>query len=460
MPTPVLMPRLGQSVESCILVSWKVKKGDTVAVGQPVGSIETDKSSFDIEAPAAGTVLELFFDEGADIPVLTNIAAIGAAGEDVSALRPAGAAPAAAGSVPASAKAAAGEQGSAVSEEKKPEAAAAAIPSSPELRTQNADPSSGISPRARNLAAKHGVDASTLAGSGPNGRVIERDVQAAAAGAPRLSAAARAAGATVGGTGTGPAGMVLAGDKVSAAPSSPNTERRTPTAPADEVVPVKGIRKIIADRMKASLATTAQLTMTMSFDATVLQSFRARAKQHADTLGAPKVTINDLICYAIGRVLPKHRDLNAHFLGDKVVKFGAIHLGVAVDTPRGLMVPVVRNLQALTLRELGPAIRVLADQCQKGSISPDHLSGGTFTITNLGASGVETFTPVLNVPEVAILGVGGIALKPVKKDGKVEFVESITLSLTVDHQCVDGAPAARFLKDLCTALENIDLIVG
>lgn len=448
MATPVLMPRLGQSVESCILVSWKVKKGDTVTAGQPVGSIETDKSSFDIEAPAAGTVLELFFDEGADIPVLTHIAAIGAAGEDVSALRPAGAA--------------VSGQKSEVSPTPVATASAPIAISSPtaDLRPLTSE-AAGVSPRARNLAAKHGVDAAQLAGSGPGGRVIERDVQAAAAGAPRLSAAAKAAGATIGGTGTGPAGMVLAGDKPTTVPSSPTRETRHLTpAPADETVPVKGIRKLIADRMKASLATTAQLTMTMSFDASIIQSYRARAKQHAEALGAPKVTINDLLCYAICRILPKHRDLNAQFLGDKVVKFGAIHLGVAVDTPRGLMVPVVRNAHAMAMRELSSSIRSLADQCQKGSISPDHLSGGTFTITNLGASGVETFTPVLNVPEVAILGVGGISLKPVKRGDKVEFVESITLSLTVDHQCVDGAPAARFLKDLCTALENFDLLLS
>ena len=440
MATPVLMPRLGQSVESCILVSWKVKKGDTVTAGQPVGSIETDKSSFDIEAPAAGTVLELFFDEGADIPVLTHIAAIGNAGEDISSLRPSGAA------APAAAPAAASAPAASAAPAPAPVASAASVEAV------------GVSPRAKNLAAKHGVDASQLAGSGPGGRVIERDVQAAAAGAPKLSAAAKAAGVSVGATGSGLGGMVLASDKGGVAPAP--AAARVVTTAADETVPVKGIRKIIADRMKASLATTAQLTMTMSFDASIIQSYRARAKQHGEALGAPKVTINDLLCYAICRILPKHRDLNAHFLGDKVVKFGAVHLGIAVDTPRGLMVPVVRNAHAMAMRELSSSVRALADQCQKGSISPDHLSGGTFTITNLGASGVETFTPVLNVPEVAILGGGGISLKPVKRGDKVEFVEAITLSLTVDHQCVDGAPAARFLKDLCTALENFDLLLS
>jgi pyruvate dehydrogenase E2 component (dihydrolipoamide acetyltransferase) len=434
------MPRLGQSVESCILVSWQVKKGDAVILGQRLGSIETDKSSFDIEAPTAGVVLELFFDEGADIPVLTHIAAIGNAGEDISALRPGGtiakSGSAARAAVPGSIVAPVGAQ------------------DSPTI--SDAEKTGAVSPRAKSLAAKHGIDVSRLAGSGPGGRVIERDVQAAATGGPRVSMAARAAGATPGSIGGGLGGMFLSNDKIGAT-AAPDIAGLGPT-PSDQVVAVKGIRKLIADRMKASLASTAQLTMTMSFDASAIQSYRARAKQSHDAVGGPKVTINDLICYALGRVLPRHRDLNAHFLGDKVVKHSAVHLGIAVDTPRGLMVPVLRDAHTLTIRELGSSIRALADQCQKGSISPDHLSGGTFTITNLGVSGVETFTPVLNVPEVAILGVGGIQLRPVKRGNGVEFVEAISLCLTVDHQVVDGAPAARFLKELCATLERSDLL--
>ncbi|MEI6464918.1 MAG: dihydrolipoamide acetyltransferase family protein [Verrucomicrobiota bacterium] len=442
MATPVLMPRLGQSVESCILVSWHVKRGDTVTQGQPLGIIETDKSSFDIEAPAAGVVLELFFDEGADIPVLTHIAAIGTAGEDISSLRPCGATAKGGSADPAAV----------------PEASAAPADGLVVQESGGAAKAGGVSPRAKNLATKHGIDPSRLAGSGPGGRVIERDVQAAAAGAPQLSMAAKAMGAAHGATGSGLGGMVLSGDKKGVTLSS-DAARLGPTA-ADQVVAVKGIRKLIADRMKASLATTAQLTMTMSFDASAIQSYRARAKQSNETPGTPKITINDLICYALGRVLPRHRDLNAHFMGDKVVKYSAVHLGIAVDTPRGLMVPVVRNAQAMAIRELSSAIRTLADQCQKGSISPDHLSGGTFTITNLGVAGIETFTPVLNIPEVAILGVGGIQMRHVKRGEKVELVEAITLCLTVDHQVVDGAPAARFLKDLCTALEGSELLLG
>jgi pyruvate dehydrogenase E2 component (dihydrolipoamide acetyltransferase) len=440
MPTPILMPRLGQSVESCILAKWLVKVGDTVAAGQPLASYETDKASFEIESPAAGTVLALFFEEGADVPVLTNVGAIGAAGEDVSALRLGGAA-------------AATEDGGQKTEDSG-QTTAEAAPSSV-IRHPSSE-ASGASPRAKNLAAKHGLDATALPGTGPGGRVIERDVQAALNEAPRLSAAAKAAGRSAGPGGTGPAGMVLASDKVSgfsvpAFAEASAGRQGSAKEPAAATIPLKGIRKLIADRMKASLASTAQLTMTMSFDLTAVQEARAKAKE-----AGRKVTINDLICLATVQTLQKHPDLNAHFLGDQIVQHSAVNLGIAVDTPRGLMVPVVHGADRLNLAGLSSAIKALADAAQKGAVNPDQLKGGTFTITNLGALGVETFTPVLNVPEVAILGVGGIQWKHLKRAGRIQLVESITLSLTVDHQVVDGAPAARFLKDLCEALENVE----
>lgn len=423
MATPVLMPRLGQSVESCILAGWLVKEGEVVTAGQPLARYETDKASFEIESPAAGTVLGLFFKEGDDIPVLTNIAAIGAPGEDVSGLRPGG------GVVSAPAI----EAPAAVTAVKTPAPA-----------SHSPDPAAGdhgVSPRARHLAARHGIEAGSLAGTGPGGRVIERDVQAVLADQPRVSAAAKAMGRTAGPGGSGPAGMVLTNDPVQA---------RSPAVSAPRVLPVKGIRKIIAERMKSSLASTAQLTMTMSFDLTAVQAARAAAKE-----SGRKVTINDLICHAVVQTLPHHPDLNAHFLGDRIVQHADVHLGIAVDTPRGLMVPVVHGAGRMDLTALATAIRSLADAAQKGSVNPDLLQGGTFTITNLGSLGVETFTPVLNVPEVAILGVGGIQWKHLKREGRIQLVESITLSLTVDHQVVDGAPAARFLKDLCDRLEHL-----
>ncbi len=447
MATAIIMPRQGQSVESCILVQWTVKKGDTVAEGQTVASIETDKATFDVPSPAAGTILELFFEEGADIPVLTNIAAVGAPGEDISALRPGGSAPVEATPTPQPASA----------------VPTSAPPVAPSVSSAPASAASGVSPRARKAADQAGIDAASLAGSGPGGRVIERDVKAAAATAPALSPAAKAAMAAGAGVpparGSGPAGRVLASDLQSAI-RNPQSAISSAPVRADRTIPVKGVRKIVAERMRQSLSSTAQLTLNARFNASVLQSYRARAKANGEAFGLPKLTINDLICYAVVRTLDKHPALNAHFLGDKIVEFGAVHLGVAVDTPRGLMVPVVQHASAMPVGQLSAAIRSRADDCQKGSINPDLLAGGTFTITNLGSLGVETFTPVLNAPEVAILGVGGLTLMPVRRaDGSIEHVDAIGLSLTVDHQAVDGAPAARFLQDLVKALENVDLLL-
>ncbi|HMP76698.1 MAG TPA: dihydrolipoamide acetyltransferase family protein [Kiritimatiellia bacterium] len=446
MATPIIMPRQGQSVESCILVQWTVKKGDPVAEGQTVASIETDKATFEVPAPAAGTIVELFFEEGADIPVLTNIAAVGQPGEDISSLRPGGSAPAEAPPTPPA---------SAPPSSVPPVAASSSTAATPAAAPTGV----GVSPRARKVAEHTGIDAASLPGSGPGGRVIERDVKAAAANAPALSPAAKAAMASGAGfppaRGSGPAGRVLASDLKSEI-RNPKSE----TVRADRTIPVKGVRKIVAERMRQSLSSTAQLTLNARFNASVLQSYRARAKANGEAFGLPKLTINDLICYAVVRTLDKHPALNAHFLGDKIVEFGAVHLGVAVDTPRGLMVPVVLGASAMSVGQLSSAIRSRADDCQKGSINPDLLAGGTFTITNLGSLGVETFTPVLNAPEVAILGVGGLTLMPVRRaDGSIEHVDAIGLSLTVDHQAVDGAPAARFLQDLVKALENVDLLL-
>ena len=201
--------------------------------------------------------------------------------------------------------------------------------------------------------------------------------------------------------------------------------------------------------------------MHTSFDASAIQAWRKRAKAGQEALGLPKVTINDLILFAVSRVLPDHHELNAHFLGDKIRQFSDVNIGVAVDTPRGLLVPVLPQAHKLSLSEIATTFKPLAVSAIEGSIAPEALSGGTFTVTNLGAMGIESFTPVLNVPEVAILGVGAPMLSPVRAaDGSVTHVDRVGLSLTIDHQAVDGAPAARFLQTLVKALEHIDLLLA
>lgn len=443
MATPVIMPRQGQSVESCILVEWLVAEGATVAAGQPLANIETDKAVFEVESPAAGTLLARFFKAGDDIPVLTTIAALGQPGEDASALRPSGTTPVA----PADAVAT-----SATTAAPAPAAAGAVA-----ATTAAGSAAAGISPRARNRAQSSGVDASGLAGSGPGGRVIERDVLAAAANQPRLTPLARAQaqpGAPLPTAGTGPGGRILAADLTTAVAAT----TAAVAAPKEETKPLSGIRKIIASRMRESLAGTAQLTLNRSFDASTLLAIRKKLKGSGERLGLPDITLNDMIVFAVSRALLRHPELNAHFLGDRIRQLGAANIGIAMDTPRGLMVPVLHNASALSLVEISKRIKPMAEAAQKGSVNPDLLQGGSFTITNMGMLGIDSFTPILNAPEVAILGVGGLMLKPVARGETVTHVQAINLSLTIDHQAVDGAPGARFLQTLAESLEQFELL--
>jgi pyruvate dehydrogenase E2 component (dihydrolipoamide acetyltransferase) len=343
-----------------------------------------------------------------------------------------------------------------------------AAPAQPQPAVPSAPVSSpggnGISPRARNLAAAKSVDISTLSGTGPGGRIIERDVVAVLSDQAPLTPAAIAAliehGAQAPPVGTGIGGRVTTEDLIQAPPTAP-------TAAIDDMhpgpvkeIPVKGVRKIIATRMLESLQTTAQVTLSASADASQLLAYRKRLKASPEELELTGVTINDLVLYTVAKTLPRFPYLNAHFLGETIKEFGRVHLGMAIDTPRGLMVPPIRNANLLSLKALSIEAKRLATACQEGKILPDDLVGATFTVTNLGMLGVESFTPVLNPPEVGILGVCTIQPKPVMKAGDVAFVPHISLSLTFDHRAVDGAPAARFLKELSTALANFDLLLA
>lgn len=423
MATAVVLPKQGNSVESCVIKMWLKKPGDAVKEGDGLCEVETDKATVEVPAPASGTLLAIFRPAGDDVAVMTNIAAIGQAGEEVSGL--AGSPAAVASTTPEVRKTA------------RPEPVAA-----PAVATEGA----GTSPRARAAAAERGIDARTLGGSGPGGLVIERDVLAA----PMLTAAAKAVPGALPPAGTGIGGRITAADRSAAVISE--------AAPAD--VPVKGIRKIIAERMRASLSGSAQLTLNATAKAVMLQAWRAKAKAQAEVLGLPGITVNDLVLFAVSRVLPRFPALNAHFLGDRIRQFGDVHLGMAVDTERGLLVPVLKDAARKTLAQIAGEAKALAKAAQAGKASPEQLTGSTFSISNMGALGIESFTPVLNTPEVAILGVGCISLRPYQGATDVEFLPSMHLSLTIDHQALDGAPAARFLQALCQAIEHIDVLLA
>ena len=325
-----------------------------------------------------------------------------------------------------------------------------------------------VSPRARNLAQAEALSLAGILGSGPAGRIIEADVRAALEGRPPLTAAAKdalRAGGTMPAQGTGIGGRVTLEDLAAPQASAPAMAAAVGAnvTVADEYTDtlIKGIRKVIADRMMGSLATTAQFTLNASANATHLQSLRGRLKEAGVAAGFGKITINDLVLFAVSRVLPSFQYMNGVKLDGVIRNYSNVHLGVAVDTPRGLMVPVIRNANYKSLAQIATEARSLAEACINGTITPDQLTGSTFTISNLGSTGIESFTPVINAPELAILGVCGIQPKPViVEDDAYDIQPHLGFSLTIDHAAVDGAPAARFLKALCDAVANIDIWIA
>ena len=452
MATAVVMPKQGQSVESCIIVGWKKQVGETVEAGEVLCEVETDKALLEVESPVAGTLLAHFFAAGDEAPVLTTIAAIGEPGESVDDLRPEGATGAADAkrAAPPIAEKPAAANGQAAGEA----APAVAVESA-----ETAHP--GVSPRARKLAQQKMIDLMALRGSGPGGRIIERDVQAALTGQPAMTPLARTmverGGFQAPARGSGVSGRVTSEDLIAPAP-----QPAAPVPAAEEVtvIPVKGVRRVIAARMLESLQTTAQLTLNASAEARALQAYRQRLKASPEALGLQSVTINDLILFAVTRILPRYPDLNALFTGEQIEQYHNVQLGFAVDTPRGLMVPVLKQANRLSLKQIAQESKRLAAACLDSSITADEMNGGTFTVTNLGSFGIESFTPVLNPPQVGILGVGNINLKPVPNGDQVEFIPHLGLSLTINHQAVDGAPGARFLQALAQGLAQFELLLA
>ncbi len=438
MATEVLMPRQGQSVESCIINSWMVKEGDVVSEGQPLCEVETDKATFEVEAPADGTMLGIFYPEDSDVEVLKIIAAIGEPGEDISAMKPAE--EELKDTVPQQEERESTEDAGKTDDDDRK----AAI-SEPVIQADGASGHVGVSPRARNLAADKGVDLSVLAGSGPQGRVIERDVLAAVNGKAPLTPAAKAQMAQ-GGMQAPAAGSGIGGRVRMADLQRDGGKVTLPAFPGPvEEIPVKGVRKVVAARMMDSLQNTAQLTLNTSADASDILNYRKKCKAAPEEYAVAGISINDMVLFATAKVVQEFPALNAHWQGTAIKQFQHVHLGFAVNTERGLMVPVIKFADCMTLKQISAEAKRLVAACQTGSIDPSDMSGATFTVTNLGAAGIESFTPVLNPPEVGILGICAIQPKPVMSGEEVDFIPHMGLSLTFDHRATDGAPAAMFL---------------
>jgi pyruvate dehydrogenase E2 component (dihydrolipoamide acetyltransferase) len=405
MATPVIMPKQGQSVETCIITSWLKKKGEIVHSGDILFSYETDKAAFDMESAAEGTLLDVFFEEGAEVPVLVNVAVIGAPGEETELYRP--------GSPREKIIITAKENTQKVS------------PSSI-VQIQNEHPDDGgktrISPRAKHLADDKGLKYNNIIGSGPNGRIIVRDIEEALYGKT----------------------------------TSPVTGRPIPdTEYTDQ--PLTNVRKMIAKAMHASLQNSAQLTHHMSADVRNLLEARKTIKNEiAAGTAKQDITLNDMICWCVIKALKKFPVANSHFLDDRIKTFSKVHLGIAVDTPRGLMVPAIINADDLDLVKLSKELKSLAEACRKGNINPELLqsNAASFTVSNLGAYGVEMFTPVINLPQAGVLGVCTILHRPADLgNGVFGFIPVIGLSLTYDHRAIDGGPATLFLKEIKEQIE-------
>jgi len=398
------MPKQGQSVETCIITRWFKKKGESVSVGDILFSYETDKASFDLESPEEGILLDIFFNDGAEVPVLVNVAVIGKNDETTDSFNPAS----------APAKAISDIKASATPEK---------LTAMKTIRTLETTENNKIriSPRAKKIANEKGIAYNKLSGSGPNGRIIARDIEK---GIPDN----------------------VIDTKVIQTTGSDFTEQ-----------PLSNVRKLIAKAMHSSLQNAAQLTHHMSADVRFLLEARQIIKiRLASDKSQQDITLNDMVCWCVIKALGKFPEANSHFLEDRIKTFSKVHLGLAVDTPRGLMVPSVRDASDMDLVKLSKELKSAAEACKRGSINPELINStsATFTVSNLGNYGVEMFTPVINLPQVAILGVCTIINRPANMGNNTfGFVPYIGLSLTYDHRAIDGGPATLFLKEIKEQIE-------
>lgn len=396
MATQIKMPRQGQSVESCIISKLFFEEGSEVRKGDLLFEYETDKASFEYESEQDGILLKWFFNEGDEVPVLETVCIIGEEGEDVDE-----------------------KEIHARDDDSRNKRSHTPGPG-------NLGPLEGearISPRARKMAEERGIDISRIKGSGPRGRIIVRDLEEAE----------------------------KTGKEV--LPTPADTEEYI-----DE--PLTNIRKIIAKSMFRSLQNSAQLTHHLGADARKLLAARDKIKEGKEKEGYVNITINDMVCFAVIKALAKHPRINSQLHGETMRLFSNVNLGIAVDTDRGLMVPVIRQADRLSIDALSKEAAELSARCRSGAVDPDLLNpeAASFTVTNLGNYGVEMFTPVINLPQTAILGVNAIVPRPADMGGGVYgFVPYIGLSLTYDHRAIDGGEATRFLKQVAEEIENIEI---
>ncbi len=424
------MPRMSDTMEEGNIVDWLVAEGDSVEPGQTLAEVETDKATMELDSYFEGVLLHIAVKEGA-VPIDGVIAVIGEEGEDWKA------AIAAAGDGAAAAPAeapAAKEEAPAPAPAPAPAAAPAPAPAAPAVAS---DDRIKASPLAKAMAKEAGIDLSTVTGSGENGRIVKADVeQAKAAPAAKPAPAPAAAPAAA----------------APAAAPAPNVPAFAFNAGGDnfEEAPVSQMRKVIARRLGESKFTAPHFYVTVEIAMDKVWEFRKKLNEVAPV----KISFNDLVVKACAINLPKHPVINSSWMGDKIRTNHDVNIGVAVAIPDGLLVPVVRYANMKSLSQINMEVKELAGRAKNKKLSPDEMSGNTFTISNLGMFGVEEFTAIINPPDAAIMAIGGIQDKAVVRDGAVVPGKVMKVTLSSDHRVVDGASAAAFLNDVKACLED------
>jgi pyruvate dehydrogenase E2 component (dihydrolipoamide acetyltransferase) len=403
----VIMPKLGLMMEAGTIGRWLKKEGDPVRAGEALLEVESDKTTVEVEAVHTGTLLRILHPAGTEVPVTGVIGWIGEPGEQV---------PAQGGGPPAQPAAA----------EARPAVRVQAPASAPDGRVK-------ITGVARRLALEKGVDIGSVKGSGPGGRIVLQDIENAAA-----AAAADAPEA-------------IPGPAVPAAPRAPRVRSSEP---------LKGIRKVIAERLTASVRTIPQVTLTAVVDAGPLVALKQRLQAGAADPAAVRPTLTDLLVMAAARTLSEQPAVNASLLDDRHVVYEEVNIGLATDTPRGLLVPTIYAADRKTLAEIARARKEVLGRIQASRQTPEDLANGTFTISNLGMFGIRHFTAIINPPQGAILAVGEIYDAPLLTGERIRAGAQMQVSLVVDHRILDGADAARFLARLRELLQDPEWMAG
>lgn len=436
MAIQIIIPSESQSMESALIVRWHVKVGDKVKFSQVICEVESEKASFEIEAPANGTILAILYEEQSVAPVLMPIAIIGKPDEDYQSLL--------ASNVKPNINEKAEKEKPDIDNEKQENKVETIV----ETKYIYTNGKKQASPRAKKLAIEKRIDINEI----EKEIVLEKDVMGYMNSNNNATSAAKKYmkenSISFNDIGSGIGGRATIDDVLN--------KNEIQNKEDISNIKISAKRKFISEKMIKSIQTTAQFTLHFDTEATNLLKVRNRIKEN--NLNDNSISINDMLLFATAKALAQFPEINATFDNNTITKSNIVHLGFAVDLPDGLVVPVIKGIENMSLNQISKNTKLLISKCKNGSITSNEMSGGTFTVSNLGAMGIGYFTPILNTPEVAILGVGKIELRPIRSGEQIVYVDILNLSLTLNHQIIDGAAGARFIKILRKNIENIDIL--